>query len=65
MEGLKNLLKSKKFWLSIIGTVSMIVQGVSGMSIEPMLLSLLPIIGAIFGFAWQDKGKEAAKEGKK
>lgn len=61
LEALKGLFTSKKFYLTIIGTIVVTVMQASHLPIE-IILTVAALFGVnAAGIAMQDKGKEVAK----
>ena len=52
-------LKSRKFWMAIIGAVVMLVNGITELNLNAteIVAILVPIIGYILGEAWVDGRK--------
>ena len=52
-------LKSRKFWMAIIGAVIMLVNGCTELNLNAteIVAILVPIIGYILGEAWVDGRK--------
>ena len=52
-------LKSRKFWMAIIGAVIMLVNGITELNLNATEIAgiLLPIIAYIMGEAWVDSQK--------
>ena len=52
-------LKSRKFWMAIIGAVIMLVNGITELNLNAteIVAILVPIIGYILGEAWVDGRK--------
>ena len=61
---MKNLLTSKKFWVSIITTCLVAITVLTGMeiNIEQIIAMISPMLAYIIGQGIADHGKESVKE---
>lgn len=59
MNGLLSLLKSRKFWVAMVGVAIPIGNRLFGleMSQEEVLTAVGPLVALILGIAWEDAAK--------
>lgn len=64
MNGLLSLLKSRKFWVAMVGMAIPIGNRIFGleMSQEEVLTAVGPLVALILGIAWEDAAKPTKPE---
>lgn len=64
MKGILSLLKSRKFWIAMVGVAIPIGNRLFGldMSQEEVLTAVGPLVALILGIAWEDAAKPPRTE---